>query len=190
MIIYYISILYILGAYIYILYHVLHYRRKTVRENLTNSFPGKQQKEIRGIERRFFRYFCDLFLETFKTLTISKENMVKHCEFVPETLSIFDQLANENQSFMVVMGHFGNWEWGGNTFSICCNVMDAHCFTCPQYDAGSCALWATSAIVMDQAILGNGDASACLVTFHAREALCVFFVASWRSCWFVSCFSR
>ena len=46
--------------------------------------------------------------------------MVKHCEFVPETIAVFNRLAEENQSFMVVMGHFGNWEWGGNTFSICC----------------------------------------------------------------------
>jgi Kdo2-lipid IVA lauroyltransferase/acyltransferase len=104
----------------FLIYHVLHYRRKIVRENLVKSFPEKQEKEIREIELRFYRYFCDLFLETFKTLTISKESMVKHCEFAPETMSIFNQLAKENQSFMVVMGHFGNWEWGGNTFSICC----------------------------------------------------------------------
>jgi KDO2-lipid IV(A) lauroyltransferase len=107
------------GVY-FLLYRVLGYRRKVVRENLVKSFPGKQEKEIREIEGRFYRYFCDLFLETFKTLTISKKNMVKHCEFVPETLAIFSQLAEENQSFMVAMGHFGNWEWGGNTFSICC----------------------------------------------------------------------
>ena len=107
------------GVYI-LLYHVLRYRRMIVRQNLMNSFPEKQEKEIREIEERFYRYFCDLFLETFKTLTISQKEMVKHCEFVPETLSIFNQLAEENQSFMVVMGHFGNWEWGGNTFSICC----------------------------------------------------------------------
>jgi KDO2-lipid IV(A) lauroyltransferase len=114
-------LLYFLSDGVYILlYHVLRYRRKIVRQNLTNSFPEKQQKEIGEIERRFYRYFCDLFLETFKTLTISKDNMVRHCKFEPETLSIFNQLAAENQSFMVVMGHFGNWEWGGNTFSICC----------------------------------------------------------------------
>jgi KDO2-lipid IV(A) lauroyltransferase len=107
------------GVY-FLLYRVLGYRRKVVRENLVKSFPGKQEKEIREIEGRFYCYFCDLFLETFKTLTISKKNMVKHCEFVPETLAIFSQLAEENQSFMVAMGHFGNWEWGGNTFSICC----------------------------------------------------------------------
>jgi KDO2-lipid IV(A) lauroyltransferase len=114
-------LLYFLSDAVYILlFHVLHYRRKIVHENLTKSFPEKHQKEIGEIEARFYRYFCDLFLETFKTLTISKKDMVRHCEFVPETLSIFNRLAEENQSFMVVMGHFGNWEWGGNTFSICC----------------------------------------------------------------------
>ncbi len=114
-------LLYFLSDGVYILiYHVLRYRRKIVRENLVKSFPEKQSKEIGEIEGRFYRYFCDLFLETFKTLTISKENMIKHCELVPETLSIFNQLAEENQSFMIVMGHFGNWEWSGNTFSICC----------------------------------------------------------------------
>ena len=114
-------LLYFLSDGVYILiYHILRYRRKIVRQNLVNSFPEKQSKEIGEIEDRFYRYFCDLFLETFKTLTISRENMVKHCEFMPETISIFNQLAKENQSFMVVMGHFGNWEWGGNTFSISC----------------------------------------------------------------------
>jgi Kdo2-lipid IVA lauroyltransferase/acyltransferase len=114
-------ILYFFSYLVYILlYHVLGYRRKIVSLNLINSFPEKTEKEIREIEKRFYRYFCDLFLETFKTLTISRENMVKHCRFEPETLAIFEQLDRENQSFMVVMGHFGNWEWGGNTFSICC----------------------------------------------------------------------
>jgi Kdo2-lipid IVA lauroyltransferase/acyltransferase len=107
------------GVYL-LMYHGLRYRRKIVRQNLTKSFPEKDLKEIDEIEKRFYRYFCDLFLETFKTLTISKENMVRHCRFEPETVAIFNRLAEENQSFMVVMGHFGNWEWGGNTFSICC----------------------------------------------------------------------
>jgi KDO2-lipid IV(A) lauroyltransferase len=114
-------LLYFFSNLVYILlYHILRYRRKVVSQNLINAFPEKSAKEIREIEKRFFRYFCDLFLETFKTLTISREKMVNHCRFEPETQAIFDQLARENQSFMVVMGHFGNWEWGGNTFSICC----------------------------------------------------------------------
>ncbi len=114
-------LLYLFSDFVYVLlYHVLGYRRKIVRQNLVNSFPLKTENQIREIEKRFYRYFCDLFLETFKTLTISRKNMVKHCRFEPEALAIFEQLAAENQSFMVAMGHFGNWEWGGNTFSICC----------------------------------------------------------------------
>ena len=114
-------LLYFFSDLVYIvLYHVLGYRRKVVSQNLINSFPEKTEREIREIEKRFYRYFCDLFLETFKTLTISRENMVNHCRLEPETQAIIDKLARENQSFMVVMGHFGNWEWAGNTFSICC----------------------------------------------------------------------
>jgi Kdo2-lipid IVA lauroyltransferase/acyltransferase len=114
-------ILYLLSDGVYLfLYHVLHYRRNTVNMNLRNSFPDKTVGEISALERRFYRYFCDLFLETFKTLTISKESMISHCSFAPETLTLFDQLAVENQSFFIVMGHYGNWEWAGNSFNIKC----------------------------------------------------------------------
>ncbi len=88
--------------------------------NLRNSFPEKTEKEITLICRQFYSYFCDLFLETFKTLTISRKTMLKHCWLDEDALNLFNQLASENQSCMVVMGHLGNWEWAGNTFSICC----------------------------------------------------------------------
>jgi Kdo2-lipid IVA lauroyltransferase/acyltransferase len=114
-------ILYVLSDGVYIiLYHILHYRRGTVRSNLKNSFPEKSDVEIVKLEKRFYSYFCDLFLETFKTLTISKNAMIDHCDFEPETLALFNQLAAENQSFLIVMGHYGNWEWAGNSFSIKC----------------------------------------------------------------------
>src|SRR5258707_9682824 len=51
------------GVYL-LLYRLLGYRRKVVRENLVKSFPEKKEKEIREIERKFYRYFFDLFLET------------------------------------------------------------------------------------------------------------------------------
>ena len=63
---------------------------------------------------------CDLFLETFKTLTISKQAMLKHCSFTPETEVLFAKMAAEHKSVILVMGHMGNWEWGGNTFSLQC----------------------------------------------------------------------
>lgn len=102
------------------LYYVLSYRKKVVMGNLRASFPDKSEAELQQIGKDFYRYLCDMFLETFKTLTISREEMVKRCSFTPDTLALFDKLAAEGKSAVLVMGHKGNWEWAGNTFSILC----------------------------------------------------------------------
>ena len=103
-----------------ILYYVIGYRKEVVLQNLRNSFPTKSDADIKKISKDFYHYLCDLTLETFKTLTISKENMLKHCSIQPETLKLFNKLAEENKSFILVMGHWGNWEWAGNIFSLLC----------------------------------------------------------------------
>jgi len=107
------------GLYI-ILYYVIGYRKEIVLQNLRNSFPNKSDAEINKIRKQFYHYLCDLTLETFKTLTISKSAMIKHCSVHPDSLKLFNKLAEENKSFILVMGHFGNWEWAGNTFSLLC----------------------------------------------------------------------
>ncbi|TWF33645.1 KDO2-lipid IV(A) lauroyltransferase [Chitinophaga polysaccharea] len=114
-------VLYLVADTVYVLlYYVLGYRKKVVLANLRNSFPEKSEKEIHRICKDFYHYLCDLFLETFKTLTISKTAMVKHCSFTPATVDLFKRLAAEKKSVVLVMGHKGNWEWAGNTFSIMC----------------------------------------------------------------------
>ena len=42
-----------------LVYYIIRYRRKIVRRNLTRSFPEKSLSQIKGIERRFYRFFCD-----------------------------------------------------------------------------------------------------------------------------------
>lgn len=114
-------LLYLLSDAVYLLlYYVVGYRKKVVMQNLRNAFPGKSETEIRQTGKAFYRYLCDLFLETFKTLTISRQSMVKHCSFHPDTVALFSALAAEGKSAILVMGHKGNWEWAGNTFSILC----------------------------------------------------------------------
>ncbi len=112
-------VLYFISTGLYgLLYYVLGYRKGVVMENLRKSFPEKSEEEIKGIAKRYYKYLCDLFLETFKTLTVSKETMLKHCYFNPQAKAVFDKLAAENKSIVLVMGHLGNWEWAGNTFSL------------------------------------------------------------------------
>lgn len=114
-------LLYVLSDFFFFfLYHIIGYRRKVVMTNLRNSFPEKSEDEIRRTCKEFYRYFCDLFLETFKTLTISRGAMLRHCRFNPSGKLLIDNLADEGRSFIIVMGHQGNWEWAGNTFSLLC----------------------------------------------------------------------
>ena len=103
-----------------LLYHVLKYRKKVVLTNLRNAFPEKSEAEIQALCIAFYRYLCDLFLEVFKTLTVSPETMLKHCCFTGQAQVVFDELAAKNQSVVLVLGHLGNWEWAGNTFSLLC----------------------------------------------------------------------
>lgn len=101
-----------------LLYYVIGYRRKVVMQNLRNAFPEKTAPELKKLEATFYRYLCDLLLETFKTLTISRNAMLRRCRLAPQAHAIFDAYAQTGQSVIIVMGHFGNWEWAGNTFSI------------------------------------------------------------------------
>ena len=51
---------YLFSDFIYfILYRLIGYRVKVVRNNLTSSFPEKSEAEIREIERKFYHRLCD-----------------------------------------------------------------------------------------------------------------------------------
>src|ERR1700751_5838763 len=97
-----------------LIYFVIGYRKKVVLENLRKSFPEKSEEELKKIRFKFYRYFCDFVLETLKTLTIGKKNMLKHCKLNPDAKALFDKYHSENKSLILVMGHYGNWEWAGN----------------------------------------------------------------------------
>mgnify|MGYP002399637324 CR=1 FL=1 len=107
-------------GFYFLLYYVLGYRKKIALQNLRNAFPDKSEAEIQRLCKHFYHYLCDLFPETFKTLTISKRTMLRHCSMDPAAQAIFDRYHKEGKSIILVMGHYGNWEWAGNTFSLCC----------------------------------------------------------------------
>lgn len=114
-------LLYALSDFIYlVLYRIAGYRKAVVMENLRRSFPEKSEADLQHIARDFYRHLCDLMLETFKTLTISHKEMLRRCSMAPGALELFKELADKGQSVIILMGHQGQWEWGGNTFSLLC----------------------------------------------------------------------
>lgn len=99
-----------------IIYHLLGYRKSVVRTNLQNSFPEKSAEELRRIERDFYRWLCDLVLETLKTLTLSPEKV--RARLSMEGTAVLERYKREGRSVILVMGHWGNWELGGARFSV------------------------------------------------------------------------
>jgi len=102
-----------------ILYHLLKlsgYRKEVVLKNLKNSFPDKNDKEIASISDAYYRYLCDLILETLKTLNMSAKESKARCIF--HNTEWLDKLYSEGKSIIIVMGHYGNWEWAGPGFTL------------------------------------------------------------------------
>ena len=109
-------LLYALSDFLYlVIYKVFGYRKEVVFSNLRNSFPEKSEKEIEEIAVRFYKWFCDLTLETLKTLTISPEDLKERVTF--NGIDILRDYAQREQSIIIVLGHFGNWELAGARYS-------------------------------------------------------------------------
>lgn len=94
-----------------LVYYLVRYRRKLVRIQLADSFPEKEKKELRNIERRFYHFFCDYFVETLKMETMSNEEMKRRVEFVGIN-EMQETLLHQGKNFcFAYLGHYGNWEW-------------------------------------------------------------------------------
>lgn len=92
-----------------LVFYVARYRRRLVRTNLAKCFPDKDKRERHEIERRFYHHFCNIFVETIKTISMSEEEMARR--FVFENGEILDRYYEQGKSLIITLGHFGNWEW-------------------------------------------------------------------------------
>ena len=104
------GVLYIFSDLIYlIVYHVVGYRVKLVRENLSTSFPQRTETELRQIERKFYAWLCDVMVETVKVLHISDRQMNKRV-----TVTGYEDVnesVEAGKSVVIMLAHYGNWEW-------------------------------------------------------------------------------
>lgn len=93
----------------FVSYRIVKYRKRVVRRNIRNSFPGKSDDELKIIERDFYRHFCDYGVETLKLLTISKAELSRRMQFA--NLELLDKYKVNNQSIFFLASHQFNWEW-------------------------------------------------------------------------------
>jgi KDO2-lipid IV(A) lauroyltransferase len=96
------------GLY-YLLYYLIGYRKQVVHDNLRRSFPAKNEQERLIIEKTFFRFLADNIIESLKSLSMGKESFQKR--FHLKNPEIITQFTDKNQSVLLAMSHYANWEW-------------------------------------------------------------------------------
>ena len=92
-----------------IIAHVVRYRHRVVWKNLSTSYPGKSEQELKKLQRQFYRHMCDLVAETIKYTTISDKNIMRRMTF--KGSEQVAEILNGGQSVALLLGHYGNWEW-------------------------------------------------------------------------------
>ena len=96
-------------ALYYFVYYIFSYRKKVVNKNLKLAFPKMSSKDRLKIEKKYYRFLSDIFLESFKSMNISKKELNTRYNFKnPELL---DELYKKNQNLILMAGHYSSWEW-------------------------------------------------------------------------------
>ncbi|WP_452221177.1 lysophospholipid acyltransferase family protein [Lacinutrix salivirga] len=96
------------GLYV-LIYHIIGYRKQTVKENLDLVFPNKTEAEIIEIRKKFYHHLCDMVVEAIKSLTISEAEMKKRFTFT--NVEEIHKHEKNNKSIVLMCAHYGSWEW-------------------------------------------------------------------------------
>jgi len=94
--------------FFFVVYRVIGYRKKVVRNNLELVFPKKSTQERKKIEVQFFRHMCDMFMEMIKTMNLSKAAVKER--YAVKNIKLVQEIEKD-RSILVVCSHFANWEW-------------------------------------------------------------------------------
>ena len=96
------------GIYV-IVYHLIGYRKKIVRQNIGLALPLLSDKERLVIEKKFFHHLCDIFLEMIKTITISEEEISKRYQLT--NLDFYLEMEKKQKSIALLCAHYASYEW-------------------------------------------------------------------------------
>lgn len=110
------AVLYRLSDGLYVLvYYLIGYRKQVVRQNLAQAFPEVDSRELRKIEKQYYRDLCDMLVETIKMMTLSPAALRRRFQC---DLSLLHRLAAEGKSCQIQLGHRFNWEWANLYFKL------------------------------------------------------------------------
>jgi len=85
------------------------YRKKVVEKNLSRSFPEFSSSKLKKIKNDFYKNFCDLVLETIKSISITENELKKRVKF--NNMHLINDHVKKNERVVVLTSHQCNWEW-------------------------------------------------------------------------------
>lgn len=92
----------------FFIYTLFGYRKKVVLDNLTLTFPKKNEKELKKIRKEFYAHFCDTIVEMIKPMGMSVDEMKKRYHIT--NIDILKNIAAK-KSVLIPCSHYANWEW-------------------------------------------------------------------------------
>lgn len=102
--------LYMISDFVYFfIYKLLKFRVKVVRKNLDIAFPFKTETEKLAIEKKFYRHFCDIFLEMVKSYGMTEKQMKERMTYT--NLEVIKDSEIKNRSIILMCGHYASYEW-------------------------------------------------------------------------------
>jgi len=93
----------------FVIHYIIKYRKTITLQNLTLSFPEKENKDILMLYKLFQKHLADLGAEMVKMLSISRKSVEKRYKCVnPEMVN---QFYRQGKSVILISSHYNNWEW-------------------------------------------------------------------------------
>lgn len=96
-----------------LIFYVFRYRVKVIKKNLDLCFPEKSQEEKKQIRKKFYKYFCDVFLESVKGYTMTEKQISQRYVYLNK--EVVKKYLDNGISCICGFSHYGNWEWATQT---------------------------------------------------------------------------
>jgi Kdo2-lipid IVA lauroyltransferase/acyltransferase len=93
----------------FVLYFIVGYRKKVVADNLKRCFPDWSDTQLEEVMEKFYRHFCDLFIEVIKSGSFTSQNIRMHIRF--DENEHLHHILSKGQKAILLFGHYHNWEW-------------------------------------------------------------------------------
>ena len=104
------SVLYLLADFLYVVvYYLVGYRKKVVRQNLRLAFPEKSEQERQQVAKDFYRQLADIIVETIRLASMPPEELRQRITFTNQHL--LDDLVKQGTPVLTMGSHAANWEW-------------------------------------------------------------------------------